>query len=123
LEEERTDNAKLETQPNLTPERGLLLRRALLEAAVWMVAAASVGFLLGVLLGCYFGNSSRAIVSLQFVGAAILLWATLANRGWDIASYATSTLTERVNEWIYRVSYSLGTALLVASLGWGYCSE
>jgi hypothetical protein len=121
-EEERTDIARLEAQPSITPERGAMLRQALFEALIWMVASASLGFLLGFFFGCYFGRSEFITSALQLIGAAILLWATLAVRGWDIASFATSTLTERVNQWIYRFSYSVGTALLVMTVGWVYCN-
>jgi hypothetical protein len=37
-------------------------------------------------------------------------------RGWDIQTLGGVTLTERVNRWIYRLLYCLGTAAIVTSL-------
>ena len=49
-------------------------------------------------------------------GAGLLLWGTLFVRGYDIQTYGGVTLTERVNQWVYRTMYCAGTALLVCSV-------
>ncbi len=77
------------------------------------------GAFTGVVYGWVFGAaSSRMTTWLQAVGAALLLWGTLFVRGWDIQTYGAQTLIERVNRWIYRGLYCIGTAVLVASLTW-----
>jgi hypothetical protein len=48
----------------------------------------------------------------------VLLWATLALRGWEVQSYSNATLTERVNQWIFRFLCCIGTFLFVAAIGW-----
>ena len=52
------------------------------------------------------------------VAAGILLGATLSILGWEIQSYKGRTLPERVNRWLYRSLYVLGTFLLVLALSW-----
>jgi hypothetical protein len=46
----------------------------------------------------------------------LLLWGTLFVRGWDIQTIGGVTLVERVNHWIYRTLYCLGTAVFIFSL-------
>jgi hypothetical protein len=118
---EREDSLALKAQPDANPSyRVLFVRRALLSSLLLVMAAGATGFLLGVLAGQYIGQSSPSVATLQVVGATILLWATLAVRGWDVQTFSGATLTERVNQWIYRFLYCLGTSLLVMSIGWTY---
>jgi hypothetical protein len=56
--------------------------------------------------------------SLQIAGALILLCGTLAVRGWDIQTHGGVTLTERVNQWLYRGAYCVGSALVIVALAW-----
>ena len=75
------------------------------------------------LFGYYcFGASPIVVTSLAVVGTGVLLWATLAMKGWDIQTIDGVTLTERVNSWIFRILYWLGTALLVAAAAWDMVS-
>lgn len=117
---EKADSALLERKPNAPEiERILVVRRALLSSLVLVLLSAGIGFALG--RGIAFAGwsaCSSTITALQIVGSAILLWATLAVRGWDILTYASVTLTERVNQWIYRFLYCVGTGLLVWSVAW-----
>lgn len=81
-----------------------------------------VGYFLGQLslakLGC---ASSRATTALAGVGAGVLLWGTLFVRGWQIQTYKGVSLVERVNQWLYRALYCLGTAVVVWSITWQAC--
>jgi hypothetical protein len=75
------------------------------------------GYLIGKGLACIVSPAPIYLVGvLQVVGAAILLWATLFVRGWDIQTMGGVSLTERVNQWIYRLLYCLGTTVIVVSL-------
>ena len=62
------------------------------------------------------------VAALQVVGASLLLWATLFVRGFEIQTNAGVTLTERVNQWLYRFLYCVGTALIVYSLAFQLCA-
>lgn len=46
-------------------------------------------------------------------GAGILMWATFAIRGWEIQSIDGNTLGERVNQWIFRTLFIIGTAVVI----------
>jgi hypothetical protein len=115
---EAEDSAKLETQPIPKGPRILRVREGLAEALVWSVSAVAVGFVFGVLGHWLFGESMLAVNIVGALGGAILLWATMAVRGWDVQTFSGSTLTERVNRWIFRALYWIGTALLVMAAGW-----
>jgi ABC-type dipeptide/oligopeptide/nickel transport system permease component len=78
-----------------------------------------VGAVAGATAGDIFGPATARLISaLQMVGALLLLWGTLFVRGWQIQTYKGISLIERVNQWIYRALYCLGTAVFVASLAW-----
>jgi hypothetical protein len=100
LAEESADNEKLKAIPPSDPEKSVYkLRRALLRAFQLVAISGVVGIALGqfahILCGPASGNT---IAALQMIGALILLWGTLAVRGWDIQSYGGITLTERINQ-------------------------
>jgi cytochrome c biogenesis protein CcdA len=57
----------------------------------------------------------------QIVGAALLLWGTLFVRGWEIQSSSGVQFAERVNQWLYRALYCVGTAIIVYSLAFPQC--
>jgi len=104
-------------QPPPQLSKAFNVRRGLWASLVWVLAS----IMLGYLSGKFFGRissppHSRVVAGLQVFGATVLLWATLFVRGWDIQTYGGVTLTERVNRWIYRLLYCLGTAAIVASL-------
>jgi hypothetical protein len=84
-----------------------------------VVVSCIAGAVAGATAGDVFGPvSARVISAIQIVGALLLLWGTLFVRGWQIQTYKGITLIERVNQWIYRTLYCLGTGVLVASLTW-----
>ena len=98
--------------------RAFKVRHALWRSLLVVLSSIAAGYLFGRLLGVVIRSPSEALIrGLQVFGATNLLWATLFVRGWDIQSYGGVTLTERVNRWIYRSLYCLGTAAIVASLG------
>ncbi len=117
---EREDNAILEASPHAPQINSVLrVRDALLNSLLLVLAAAGAGFLLGYVLRTWWGPATAGIVAmLQVIGALTLLWATLAVRGWDILTFGGITYTERVNQWIYRFIYCVGTSILVWSLAW-----
>lgn len=120
LAEENADNEKLKAIPQSEPEERVhKLRRALLRAFQLVATSGAIGIATGQIAYHACGPASgNTIAALQVVGALILLWGTLAVRGWDIQTYGGITLTERVNQWIYRFLYCCGTAALVLSLSW-----
>lgn len=78
-----------------------------------------LGALVGLFLRHKFNNPTQYMVSLlQVGGACLLLWGTLFIRGWEIQTWAGVTLTERVNQWIYRTLCCMGTSIIICSLVW-----
>lgn len=102
--------------------RTYIVRRAFLYSLVLVVfsgtTGAAAGFLLGTWLGC---ATTKLIAWLQIFGACLLLWGTLFIRGWEIQTHCGVTLVERVNQWLYRFLYCIGTTVLVCSLVWPQC--
>jgi len=116
---EKADSELLEKAPNADAQyRISKVRNAFLASLGIVIGSALIGSLLG--WGAYrlFGRCAEANGVLQVVGAGILLWATLAVRGWDVQTFSGATLTERVNQWIYRGLYCISTALLVMTVVW-----
>jgi drug/metabolite transporter (DMT)-like permease len=119
-EAEAADNALLNVAPNAPAELSALkVRRALVSSLALVLLAGAIGWAAGSVLNRWYGPACTSTIALlQTVGALILLWATLAVRGWDIVTYASVTLSERVNQWIYRFLYCCGSAVLVWSVFW-----
>ena len=117
LDEE--DRASLETRPNVTARYRIdHVRRALFYSLALVLASGLVGVVLGNVACHCIGKSDVWVTTLQVVGAGLVLWATLAVRGWEIQTFASVTLTERVNQWIYRSLSCFGTAILVMTVPW-----
>jgi hypothetical protein len=117
---EAEDSAALNASANAPAEPPVLkVRRALVNSLLLVLASGAVGWSIGEALTRWYEPACASTIQLiQMVGALMLLWATLAVRGWDIFTYATVTLSERVNQWIYRFLYCCGSAILVWSLFW-----
>jgi hypothetical protein len=87
----------------------LKVRRALVGSLVLVLVSGGIGCSIGFTLTHSFGPACFSTISvLQTFGALIILWATLAVRGWDIQTLGGVTLTERVNQWIYRFCIAAG---------------
>ena len=95
------------------------IRRAFWGAGITVAASAVSGWMLSVwFFRTWSYASPRAITSCQVAATLIILWATLAVRGWDIQTIDGTTMTESVNQWLFRFAYFCGTTLLVLSLFW-----
>lgn len=120
VEAERADEEIRKGFPQPPPPaepRAFKVRRALWASFALVLCSIAAGYAGGKVLGAVSGEATVSLVgALQIVGATLLLWGTLFVRGWDIQSFGSVTLTERVNQWIYRCLYCLGTAAVVASL-------
>lgn len=118
-EEEDADNRIL-NQNGQSPEVARLdkIRTALWESSLWCLGSVFAGVFVGGMAWLLLGPRSNAAVFVIAVGTVIVLWATLAVRGWDIQSWDDVTLSERLNRWVFRSLYSLGTALMVAGSFW-----
>lgn len=119
VEEEEADSAILNAQTDREPvARVYKVRSALWGAFLWCVGSLIAGSAVGISASVLLGAWVNAAVGVIVVGTLIVLWATLALLGWEIRSWSGVTLGERVNLWIYRILYSLGTALMVAGSIW-----
>ena len=63
-------------------------------------------------------SSANWDAALQYGGIAVLLWATLGRVGHPIETWDKETLPERVDLWIFRLLYVLGSYALALSVAW-----
>jgi hypothetical protein len=125
LAEEAKDNRARNNFLNSTEREhsAFVVRRALGWSLLLVLFSGLIGYALGLTAGQILGCASpKIITTLQILGALILLWGTLFIRGWEIQTFDGGTLTERVNQWLYRFLYCLGTAIIVFTLGWPQCN-
>ena len=116
---EAEDSKKLAVASDDNETRVRKVHRAFWTSLALIVGFAAVGVTSGLLLKCYCGSAPRAgITALQITGAALLLWGTLFVRGFEIQTFSSVTLGERVNQWLYRMMYCIGTAVVICSLAW-----
>ncbi len=118
-EEEKDNEARKNFLPPLaTPEqRAFVISRAFWSSLLLMITSLAIGYIVGRVIDKLLGSVPKILItSLQIIGAMILLWGTLFVRGWEIQSYGGVTLSERVNRWIYRALYCIGTAIIICSL-------
>ena len=100
-------------------ERTRKIRQALFVSILVTIATIAVGWLIGLTLRKAFGPAPSFLLSvLQIMGAGTILGATLAEIGRQIESWGGKTLPEKVNLWLFRALYVLGTFVFVLSLGW-----
>jgi hypothetical protein len=106
------------------PHSALVVRSAFLKSLMLVGISGVVGYTVGKMTGAFYGCSADGFITwLQIVGACILLWGTLFIRGWEIQTYSGVSLTERVNQWLYRGLYCIGTAVIVYSLTIPGCKQ
>ena len=99
------------------PPRAKKLRTALINSFLIVTAAGIIGFLTSLVMNISnYKLTQTGKIILQFSSALVLLWGTLFLRGWEIQSYNGETLTERINQFIYRSLYFIGTVLIVLTL-------
>ena len=119
IEEEQKDikarNSYIGEQSDVP--RAKIVRAALFNSLGLVILSGFFGYVfakIGNLIG--FCSTPGAVILLQVCGASILLWGTLFVRGWEIQSNAGVLFSERVNQWLYRFLYCLGTCIIVFSL-------
>ncbi|MBM2817451.1 MAG: hypothetical protein HW401_41 [Parcubacteria group bacterium] len=105
---------------NLDKSSGIyLIRQSLYGSFLLILISGAVGFCISRSLTIFLGSPSKFyLTTIQGVGTLILLWATLAVRGWDIQTWSGTTLIESINRWTYRFLCCFGTILLVVSIFW-----
>lgn len=119
IQEEMEDNVRLNGGgPRQRSDSIRNVRKGYSSAFLWAVGAMVAGGLSGWALGQLSGASDFWDIAVSLAGGAILLWATLAVQGWSIQSFKGITLSERVNQWVFRSLYVLGTALISAGSVW-----
>lgn len=123
IEEENNRELIKNSENRVMPPRSTIVRRAFIYSALLVLISCMAGYLIGLLLGNILTCAKPSLISwLQIVGACLLLWGTLFVRGWEIQSHGGVTLTERINQWLYRFLYCVGTAVIVSSLSWPQCA-
>jgi hypothetical protein len=124
-EEKKDDELRKTLEPRPAEQhRAHIVRKALFTSLALVLVSALVGFVAAQLMGSLGRCAPTSTVALlQIVGASVLLWGTLFIRGWEIQSLGGVTLTERINQWLYRALYCVGTTLLVYSLAFPACKQ
>ena len=117
--EEEVDGLRLQSEPDAKSIRVQVVRDAYIQSFFLVVSAVVAGWLAAVLGQIMCPQSSEFVTVFAVIGTALLLWATVAVRGWEVASFTTVTLGERLNVWVFRFLYWVGTACLVAAAFWG----
>lgn len=111
-------DADLNNRPD-DKRRGVdIVRQGYWEALIWMILALGSGVAIGLILRTLKAQAPLGAAIAAIGGTIVLLWATLAFQGWPIQSSSDATLTERVNRWLFRFLYALGTCLLVSAAVW-----
>jgi hypothetical protein len=121
IKEENKDNEIRSRYPpeEEKPHGIYIVVKAFWKSLFVIISSAIVGAILGFMLRFYFFDPSSIMISmLQIIGACLLLWGTLFIRGWEIQTYCSVTLTERINQLLYRGLYCLGTIIMICSLIW-----
>lgn len=89
----------------------------------WLVVASIIVGALAGRICIWYGLPNPLFFSeiSQYVGVAILLWATLGKIGWSIQTVNGTTLPEQLNDFVYRLLYVIGSVFLAlsASLAFG----
>ena len=115
-DQKKTPREHKEQADEQASQRHNVVRWALLKSLVAVVISVGAGLFIGNIprFFSYCVLTETANV-LEVVGACILLWAVLFVRGWEIQTLDGSTLTEQVNQWIYRALSIGGTVLFVCA--------
>ena len=125
IKEQEKDNEERKNFPTPPPpseHNVMCVRRAFWSSLLLVIASALFGYGVGFIVNYFFGCFEKIIINIfQIIGASLLLWATLFVRGWDIQTHGGVTLAERVNRWIFRALYCIGTALIVSSFALSVC--
>ena len=117
-------NGYIDSAPSPSVSRSCVIRRALFESLALVLVSGAVGYLAGEVMNSIGWCATPATKDwLQIVGACILLWGTLFVRGWEVQSFSGVLLSERVNQWLYRFLYCIGTAVVVYSIAFLVCQQ
>jgi hypothetical protein len=116
--EEKKDGILLDAAPTISPTRVSVVRRSYFESFFHVLSAVFAGCLVAFFSQTVGLQSKFWVPALAVFGTSLLLWATVAVKGWEIGSFYTATLGERLNVWVFRVLYWVGTACLVAAATW-----
>lgn len=118
---EEKDNRAAKNNP---VPRSLTVRHAFISSGLLVLFFGGIGCGVGIFLGIQLICAGPQVIGwLQVIGTCLLLWGTLFVRGWEIQSIDGITLTERVNQWLYRFLCCIGTAVIVLSLFWPQCAN
>ena len=88
------------------------------KALFFMLIAVMAGVGSGRVALAINGPSHKVTRYLQYVGLALLLWATLGSPGWAIQSSSGNTPAEVLDRCVYRTLHMLGSYFLAFSIAW-----
>ena len=100
------------------PDRLSIIRCGLWQSFKICLGSAAFGAVAGFLLSSFCPTYPAIGAATGIVGAATLLWATLGVQGWNIQAFKGQTLSEQLNQWVYRSLYLVGTFLVALGSIW-----
>ena len=101
-----------------------LVRSAFFTSLALVLLSGAAGSVVAIgMNGLSFCATTMNAPTLQVISAGLLLWGTLFVRGWEIQTSSGVQLVERVNQWLYRSLYCIGTAVFVYSLVFTPCQQ
>jgi nitric oxide reductase large subunit len=125
IREQEKDDEERKKFPESPPHKEhniMIVRRAFWSSLLLVIASSLLGYGIGFIIDSFSGCVGKRLINpFQIIGVLLLLWATLFVRGWDIQTYGGVTLTERVNRWIFRTLYCIGTGLIISSFALSGC--
>jgi hypothetical protein len=94
-------------------------RRGLFSSALAVFSALGLAIVTGWILHQFAVPMPPGMHSvLEYIGIGILLWATLARAENAIETIDGESLTERVDFWLYRILYIVGSYFLALLVAW-----
>jgi hypothetical protein len=95
-----------------------ILRSAWLRALLVVIVVMAVGMATGHLLDALAGQDRWWQATMQYIGAGLLLWVTLAAGGFSIQTMDGETFAEVLDASVHRIIHVVGTFLFVAGTAW-----
>lgn len=97
-------------------ERIVEIRKAGFSSLRFVAAIGLCGCACGVLMGKLFLVSELDILILRIFASLIIAWAVFSKLGKEIESWEGKSLPEQLNSLSFRVTYFIGTSLLIGTL-------
>jgi len=110
-EKEEIENVK-EQESKRTKE----IRKSHVKSFLTVLVVSLLGFFLAEYVNSCFAFSLFQIRVFRLISVVVVAWAVLSKLSWEIQSWGGESLPEQVNNYSFRLFYSLGIFMAVVSL-------